>query len=254
MDTPDSTTLKRCSKCDEWKLRDQFHKNRCAKDGLCLWCKSCRSAAGAIHRGLNRDAICERKRQAYENNREVERKRNHDRYIKNREVRLEQVRQYRSDNRETIASKALEYRIEHREESRQYSSRWRTENREASLAGKRRYYAEHPDEERERRRRWRKNNPDTYRANLYRRRARKHGNGGSCNAADLAAIRAAQTDKKGRLICWRCGKPITDTPHLDHWIPLKEGGAHAPGNLHYMHARCNLTKGAKHPAETGRLL
>lgn len=252
--SPDSTTLKRCSKCGEWKLRDQFHKNRCAKDGLALWCKACRSKAGSEHRSLNRDAIRERKRQHYANNREVERERNHNRYIKNREVRLEYARQYRSDNRETIASKALEYRIEHREEARQRTSRWRAENREASLAGKRRYYAEHPDEERERRQRWRRNNPDAYRANLYRRRARKKGGGGSCTSADLAAIRAAQTDRQGRLICWRCGKPIKDTPHLDHWIPLSEGGVHAPGNLHYMHAKCNMTKHSKHPTEIGRLL
>jgi ribosomal protein L44E len=88
----------------------------------------------------------------------------------------------------------------------------------------------------------------------HRRRARKLASSGTYTLDDIAEIRAAQTDKKGRLICWKCGKPITDTPHLDHWIPLEKGGTNDPGNLHYMHARCNLEKGAKLPAEVGRLL
>jgi hypothetical protein len=93
------------------------------------------------------------------------------------------------------------------------------------------------------------------RASNHNRRARKQITGGTRTAADdLSAIRAAQTDKKGRLICWRCNKPIKETPHLDHWIPLDKGGSNDPGNLHYMHATCNLTKSAKHPFELGVLL
>jgi 5-methylcytosine-specific restriction endonuclease McrA len=88
----------------------------------------------------------------------------------------------------------------------------------------------------------------------HRRRAHMAGAGGTYTRADLAAIRAAQTDKRGRLICWRCGKPIKDTPHLDHWIPLSRGGSNDPGNLHYMHASCNQLKGSKHPTEIGRLI
>jgi hypothetical protein len=87
-----------------------------------------------------------------------------------------------------------------------------------------------------------------------RRRAKERGIDADCSAADLVAIRQAQTDKRGRLICWRCRKPITDTPHLDHFIPFDKGGHHTAGNLHYMHAECNLNKSNKHPHELGMLI
>jgi hypothetical protein len=87
-----------------------------------------------------------------------------------------------------------------------------------------------------------------------KRRAKERGIDADCSAADLIAIRQAQTDKRGRLICWRCRKPITDTPHLDHFIPFDKGGSHTAGNLHYMHAKCNLNKSNKHPHELGMLI
>jgi 5-methylcytosine-specific restriction endonuclease McrA len=93
-----------------------------------------------------------------------------------------------------------------------------------------------------------------YSASNHRRRARKLATGGTFTTADLDAIRAAQTDKRGRLICWRCGKPIKGTPELDHWIPIARGGRNDAGNLHYMHATCNRNKGAKLPTEIGRLI
>jgi 5-methylcytosine-specific restriction endonuclease McrA len=95
---------------------------------------------------------------------------------------------------------------------------------------------------------------DNRKANGHRRRAREMNAAGSVTENDYRVIRAGQTDKKGRLICWRCGKPITDTPHVDHWIPLSKGGSNDAGNLRYMHANCNISKGAKMPAEIGRLL
>lgn len=101
----------------------------------------------------------------------------------------------------------------------------------------------------------------------HKRRAKKRGNGGTYTAKDLAAVRASQTDKHGRLICWKCCKPIIGNeppphlpngsrvpPALDHWIPLDKGGSNDAGNLHYMHGLCNMSKGAKMPHEIGRLL
>ena len=46
--------------------------------------------------------------------------------------------------------------------------------------------------------------------------------------------------------CHISGQPIAPTEawHLDHIIPLAQGGTDARGNLAPTHARCNLTKGA----------
>jgi hypothetical protein len=99
------------------------------------------------------------------------------------------------------------------------------------------------------------------------RRARVMNAEGTYTPDDLKAIRAAQTDRRGRLICWACEYPIIGDeppphrpngarlpPHLDHWIPLRHGGRNDAGNLHYMHGVCNLSKSDKMPAELGRLL
>lgn len=235
MDTPDSTTLKRCTKCGEWKPRDHFSNDRSRKDGLNRHCKAC----NAVYRAQNADSIREYKRQWEIENRERlrEHKRNYDEA--NREKVRDRQRRYRADNSESIREQKRQYRAERREKERANRRRWREQN---------------PEKMKEARRRWRIANPDMCRAHTHRRRALVLGNGGTYTTNDLAAIRAAQTDKRGRLICWLCGTPITDKPHLDHFIPLDKGGSNHAGNLHYTHANCNLLKGAKHPIETGRLL
>ncbi|GBC62517.1 hypothetical protein DENIS_3489 [Desulfonema ishimotonii] len=47
---------KYCSRCGQWKKRDQFNANRAMPDGLSRWCKRCRSEY---------DATRTEKRQAY---------------------------------------------------------------------------------------------------------------------------------------------------------------------------------------------
>lgn len=224
MDAPDFTTLKRCSKCGEWKSHNQFYADRSKNDGLGSQCKS-----------------CTRERKRHWNIENPERVR--DSSSRYRELHAEQIREY-----------SRRYRAENAEKARESVRRWHRENQEAARESRLRYRENNPDRVRESARRWARENPETVRTNYHRRRAREYAAGGMCTPADLTAIRAAQTDKRGRLICWRCGKPITDTPHLDHWIPLKHRGPNSAGNLHYMHAKCNLEKSDKLPQEIGRLL
>lgn len=233
--SPDDTTLKRCTKCGETKPRDQFSKDKSRKCGLSPHCKAC----NAVYRAQNAGAIKEYKRRWETENREQlrEHKRNYDEA--NREQVRDRQRRYRAEHLETIREQKRQYRSEHRENERDRRRQWRKQN---------------PDKVKEANRRWRTENPELCCAHTNRRKALKLGNGGTYNATDLTDIRAAQTDKQGRLLCWKCGKPIKGTPHLDHWIPLDKRGSNSAGNLHYMHARCNLSKGAKHPSEIGRLL
>lgn len=56
-------------------------------------------------------------------------------------------------------------------------------------------------------------------------------------------------------ICGICEEEVRDTegpmrPSIDHVIPLARGGLHEIGNLQLAHYRCNLSKGARIPAET----
>ena len=58
--------LKRCSKCEEWKPRAEFNRNKNKKDGLTYWCKECNRAAAKKWRQENRD----RQREYRQNNKD----------------------------------------------------------------------------------------------------------------------------------------------------------------------------------------
>lgn len=250
-----------CSKCGEWKSFAQLDKAKNGKYGLLSCCKACRAA----YQVANRESIADKKRKHYVANREVIAESQRQYRERNHEKNAEYNRQYREKNRERLIARDREYYATHREARAEYDREYREKNREARAEYDRQYREKNPEQALERLRQWHAANPDYYRvrraknrpallASDHRRRARIAGNGGECTVADLAAIRAAQTDRKGRLICWRCGKPIKGTPDLDHFIPLKLGGPSTPGNLHYMHATCNRTKSAKHPHELGMLI
>lgn len=245
MDTPDLTTMKRCSKCGETKPLDYYCTDKSKKDGLSSHCRTCRNANARRYIAEHREKVRENQRKWNADNLEQVREARRKRYVEN-------IEQERARSREYMKA----WREEHPERAKEPGRKWRAKNRDYVKKRNAEYRAAHLDELREYYRAARRT--PAYKLKIaargQHRRAQLAGNGGSFTAADLIAIRASQTDKKGRLICWRCGKPIKGTPHLDHWIPLKHGGSNDAGNLHYMHAKCNLIKGSKHPTEIGRLI
>lgn len=93
------------------------------------------------------------------------------------------------------------------------------------------------------------------RAKAANRRAMKRRAGGLYTAHDIELQIRAQTDSKGRLICWWCDKPIKGKYHIDHRIPLSRGGSNDARNLCITHVKCNAHKHDKLPHEyNGRLL
>ena len=87
------------------------------------------------------------------------------------------------------------------------------------------------------------------------RRARKRNASGIFTAIDINLQIKNQTDRKGKLCCWWCNKPIQGTYHIDHRIPLVRGGSNAPDNLVISCPHCNLSKNSKMAWEwNGRLL
>jgi hypothetical protein len=233
------STHKRCNKCGELKPLDAFNKNSSESDGFNNRCRDCVHISSKQYRERHRDEINEKKRRH--------------RAEHAPEARA-YAKQYRADHVETIRERKRRYSAANAEKERARARLWAAEHPEAIQERSRRNYAERSEEKRDYQRQWHANNPDKVKVHRLTRRAKKANSAGVCTLNDLASIRAAQTDKKGRLICWRCGKPINGTPDLDHWIPLDKSGAHSAGNLHYMHARCNRSKGAKHPTEIGRLI
>lgn len=221
---PASSAFKRCTECGEFKLGNEFHLHKTSRGGRQSYCKACHSEKARHYRSENAQRIREAERLWREKNAD-----------KVRETR----RQYRKDNADR---------------RREYNQRYYEEHLEATREYKRQYAAINCEAARERARLWKAANPDAVRVNHQRRRARKRAANGTHNAGDLLAVRAAQTDKRGRLICWYCGKPIKREYHIDHFVPLAKCGTNDAGNLRIACPKCNMSKGAKHPTEIGRLL
>lgn len=90
---------------------------------------------------------------------------------------------------------------------------------------------------------WNKANSDARNVINRNRRARERSAEGTHTKAELQALRA----KQGNMCagCLRCLKHIKS--HVDHIMPLALGGTNDIDNLQYLCARCNLSKGKKHP-------
>jgi hypothetical protein len=217
---------KRCTNCgNEYPATtEHFYAKKGVKSGLTAHCRECVKAHAADYRA------------------------------KHGEEHRAASRNYYYEHKEQCLARSAKWQRENPDKLRASVKKWMATKPDYARDYARRYYREHHDKVLDQKRRWRAANPDVARAQWQRRYARKKAAAGSATAADLAAIRAAQTDSEGHLNCWICGKPIKRNPHLDHWIPLQEDGTHNPGNLHYTHQWCNQSKGGKHPTEIGRLL
>lgn len=268
--------VKTCIKCGEVKpaTRDYFRDRNGRLLGCCLVCQTeydkaywqanrdKRLSQKKIHYEQNREEACARAKEWRDANPEKVKAANKAWYEANRDRAAEKNRAYREANHDRMYAQQKEYRAANQEQIQARYRVWREANKEYVAEYQKAYNAAHKEHiaelKKENGRRWRKANLERARANQRRsshhRRARVANASGTYTEADLAAVRAAQTDSNGRLICWACGKPIRSNPHLDHWIPIAKGGANDAGNLHYMHAHCNVTKSAKHPTELGRLL
>lgn len=263
---------KRCGGCDEIKPRDAFSKHKRNKDSLQTQCKACnkqylvdnaervKSARKVYYTG-HKENIREYLRATREQRTATHRVwiAAHPGYCARKCKEWATAHpfykaEYRARNIETIREREREQYWANRSARLEKSKAYHEANKDTILARKKEYAK--TEEAREKA------------ANRGRsRRIRIRGVTGNYTSDDLPAIRAAQTDKRGRLICWACGKPIIGNnppphipggtpmpPHLDHWIPIARDGKHDAGNLHFMHGLCNIAKGAKMPTEIGRLI
>ena len=99
----------------------------------------------------------------------------------------------------------------------------------------------------EHRRRTRAKYPEKMAADRAKRRARIAAAAGTYDEDDVAAIYALQ---KGR--CAYCRRKLGVTYDVDHIIPLSKGGTNDRRNIQITCAKCNGTKGARHPLEHAR--
>ena len=250
-------TEKKCTKCSEIKLLTEFYKDKQLKDGHTNHCKVCRRAAANNYRINNLEKIAEYKKQYAQDNRDLLREKDREKYQRNREDILEKRRKYAQENSERISEyhkewyknnqdwvrEYLELTREHRSE---YKQQWYEENVEYAREYAKAYYRENPeriaeyrkineDRIRENRREYLRNNPEKNRASAAKRNAIKKSTS-TTDSWELAEITLFYAD-------------CPNGYHVDHIIPLALGGRHELSNLQHLEDWMNLKKAAKHPDE-----
>tara|TARA_B110000977_G_C10918693_1_gene432214 strand:- start:102 stop:731 length:630 start_codon:yes stop_codon:yes gene_type:complete len=196
---------------------------RCNKeiDGKHLsYCKSCNNKRAAEYQRNNKEQIREQKKEYYQNNKEQIKEQKKEYHQNNKE----QIKEYYQNNKEKI----LEQRKEYRENNKEYYKEYKKE--------------------------YRKKNPHKGREYKRKRRALKQANvhepytedqvlklyGTDCHICqeeiDLSANRSAGAPGWERAL------------HIDHVIPLSQGGPDTLENVKPAHGLCNLQKADKEKA------
>lgn len=118
--------MKKCYKCQTFKIKEDFSKNKRYKDGLHDICKSCKKESNI----LNKNKI----KKYREENKEKQKKYYTQYYSdpSNKLKKQEYLKQYYSDpfNRERKISYAKEYDSKNKEKIKKYKEKWNQENKE----------------------------------------------------------------------------------------------------------------------------
>lgn len=203
-------------------------------------------AYNAAYRAAHKEELLARAREDYRSNLEERRRASADRMAKSRADDPEKYRAIsRAAGKKRKADRAIaegripgrvggipkyETEFERREARAKWLSEWREKTANHRKEWGKKYHDEHRDEAAVKR---------------HKRRALRAGAPGNFNAADIEYLWNLQNGH-----CVMCLHPLFKNKfHVDHHIPLSRGGSNDKGNLRLMHQKCNLSKGARDPAE-----
>lgn len=177
-------------------------------------------AAGAIYREKNRQAILEKKKAAYAENKYG-------------------AKEYAAENRDAILARKREYARANKALIVERSRAYYLKNKARIAAAKAAYNAQ---------------NPEIARKANRKRRALKAGSSG---VLSLDIVEVLMSFQRGK--CPNCRAKLALTGHhVDHITPLSRGGLNVDGNVQLLCPPCNLSKAAKDPIQwaqmNGRLL
>lgn len=265
-----------CTICKEDKELNNFANCRRNKDGKKHQCKTCRNEQNRIIRNANKDKYNENKREWRENKRQekilngeikikyddgnkkectfcceiksyseftthkahcktCERTRYLKWYENNKQRVVDYQRKYKKDNPIATKKERQKYNKNNKEKIATIGKKWRENNRKKMATLKRE---------------WRIKNPTKDAEYNHKRRSLLKDLLTSEDINDILV--------KSKLKCYWCGTCCREGHHLDHYMPLSKGGKNIKDNIVVACPACNLSKGAKLPAEyantKGRLL
>jgi len=155
---------------------------------------------------------------------------------------------YYLENKEQIKKDTLAYQNKNKDKRAAWSKKSYNKNKEKITLTHKKYYENNKDYLRPIRKNWREKNRELCSVYSNRRRSRNSNAEGSFKASDILKLILLQ-----KSMCAICRAKIVVNGkrifHVDHIIALAIGGSNWPDNLQLLCARCNLSKGAKHPID-----
>ena len=249
--------LKKCTKCGKILSVDNFFKNSKTYDGFRSSCKDCYSNFFVEYYQNNKDTIKLSKKQYREEHREelLEKERiyrennpnkNKEYYYTHKEERKESKRdadkKYYKNHRDEILERVKQWRIDNKDKIRNQRKLHYEENREELLKKKKEYRDFHKEE----RKKYLQSDKGkaVNRTNRENRRARIKDSGGTFSADDVLSALLFFDNR-----CAYTGEPLEDNYHLDHIIPIKNGGSNYIDNIVPCNKLANLSKHTRNMEE-----
>ena len=151
---------------------------------------------------------------------------------------------YRKENCEKIKLTKYKYRKVNSEKIKVYMTKWRRVNHKKQKLAVAKWRKANPEKVKLFTTNWQKANLEVRRIHYHNYYARLRTNGGKLST-NLAKI--LYKEQKGKCAC--CQEPLGNNYHLDHIMPLILGGKNEDQNVQLLIAKCNMSKGGKHPIE-----
>lgn len=221
MSSDNTTVLKRCTKCLEWKpeTSEWFYRKANGKNGLNARCKIC----------IGKETS------AYDKT--------------HPEIRAKAWKKWADNNKDYIKAHNGEWAKRNPDKNRAKAKQWYWENRDRASENSRKRRENKPGYRREYLRQWKENNPEKVRLNHQRREARKKALPATLTLQEWEDIKA-----EFNYSCAYCGKAwheINGVLTQDHVIPLEQGGPYAKENIVPACFSCNSSKGPRTPEQAG---
>lgn len=263
--------IKVCCTCKRELSFDAFNKNKSCADGLCRMCRDCSKQKDREYCEDHRVEACERIKKWREDNPEKYKAAGR----AYREKNAEQIRRYREENREYLNQYKRDhwpqYYEKHKDELIEYQKQYRDEHPDICAARHKQYYQDHVDEilakhkiyyqehieelrkkkqiyavtHKDQRRRWLKSESGrlSSRRSVHKRKTLLKDRGDFTIEEVLVALDFF--DYK----CAYTGETLEECYHLDHVIPVVNGGYNYIWNIVPSNPTPNLSKGAKNMEE-----
>jgi hypothetical protein len=217
-------SLKKCSKCAQFKRMNEFHKNKKEKCGLKSACKICLNIQSKQYmqniRLINKDILNEKTKKWRKNKIKENPNYYKEQYYKNHEQNKLTQNKFYYKNKELCLVRQKEWRENNKEIYLESSRNWKKNNREQ-------YLQNHKD--------WIKKNADLIKEYNRKRRAFKRG-------ATIQNFTHEQLMQRMSIFGFKCSYCNGPFEHLDHVIPLSKGGKHCLSNLRPSCQFCNCSK------------